>query len=157
MGAVLASTVRLVKCVEERRWVGYKLVEKCVYMCVKSMVGGGAWRFRVWSVGSWPCFGSRCGIEARFYPGRVNSIGASDLAGKAQDVKCKGPIQDGNREAGDSYKKKKRGSAICAVQWRRKEFTPSFGSRLDFVYFGVGYSRGSCKSRPRYGVLWKDF
>jgi hypothetical protein len=29
-----------------------------VYM--KSMIGGVLWRFRVWSVGSWPYFGSGC-------------------------------------------------------------------------------------------------
>jgi hypothetical protein len=31
-------------------------------VCVReeSMVGGGAWRYMIWSEGGWPCFGSGC-------------------------------------------------------------------------------------------------
>jgi hypothetical protein len=31
-----------------------------VCMCEENMVGRGAWRYRVWSKGGWPCFGSGC-------------------------------------------------------------------------------------------------
>jgi hypothetical protein len=54
-------------------------------------------------------------VEGRCYPRRANNIGASDLAGKAQDVECKDPVRDGNREVGSSYRKKRRGGAIHAV------------------------------------------
>jgi hypothetical protein len=31
-----------------------------VCVCEESMVGGGAWRYREWSEGGWPCFGFGC-------------------------------------------------------------------------------------------------
>jgi hypothetical protein len=32
----------------------------CVCVRKESMVGGVAWRNRIWSKGGWPCFGSGC-------------------------------------------------------------------------------------------------
>jgi hypothetical protein len=43
------------------RWrQGYEFVEGGVCAREESMVGGGSWRYRVWSEGGWPCFGSGC-------------------------------------------------------------------------------------------------
>jgi hypothetical protein len=66
---------------------------------------------------------------ARCYPKRANNFGTSDLAGKAQDVECEGPLRDGNRGAGSSYMEKRRGGGtIRAVEWGRKEFGSSLGA-----------------------------
>jgi hypothetical protein len=57
-------------------------------VCVreKSMVGGGAWRYRVWSKAVGRVSGLVARGEAGCYPERANNFGTSDLAGKAQDV-----------------------------------------------------------------------
>jgi hypothetical protein len=48
------------KGVRARRYLGYKLGRGSVCVLEKSMVGGGAWRYKVWSEGDWPCFESGC-------------------------------------------------------------------------------------------------
>jgi hypothetical protein len=58
------------------------------------------------------------GEKARCYLEGTNNCGTSDLAGKAQNVECHGPLRDGWREAGNSYRKRRRGGGpICAVDW----------------------------------------
>jgi hypothetical protein len=54
-------------------------------VCVreKSMVGGGAWRYRVWSKAVGRVSGLVARGEAGCYPERANNFGTSDLAGKA--------------------------------------------------------------------------
>jgi hypothetical protein len=37
------------------------------------------------------------------------------LAGKVQDVECKGPLRDRKREAGGSFRKRRRGGSTIRV------------------------------------------
>jgi hypothetical protein len=54
------SAVRSRRGARVRWWLGYKLGGECLYVCWESMVGGGMWRYRIWSEGGWPRFGSGC-------------------------------------------------------------------------------------------------
>jgi hypothetical protein len=56
------------------------------------MVGGGAWRFRIWFEGGWPCFGLGCRGEARCYPKRANNFGATDFGRKGSRCRMQGSI-----------------------------------------------------------------
>jgi hypothetical protein len=49
---VLTSTVKSRRGARARWWLGYKLGGECLCVCWKSMIGGGVWRYRVWSEGA---------------------------------------------------------------------------------------------------------